>query len=450
VLNVVVIGGDACGASAASTVKRSLRDEANVIVLERQSWTSYAACGIPYWIAGQTDGPDALVARSPEAHRANGLDMRTGWEATAIDPVARTVTARELASGTDHVLPFDHLVIATGASPVRPPIPGLDLPGVHGVQTLDDGSAIMESLADDVQRAVIIGAGYIGIEMAEAMCDRGVATTVVDQAPQPMTTMDPDMGALISEAMGKMGIAYQGGSPVQAIESGPDGRVARVVTGEGSFDADIVLIGLGVRPNAGLAQAAGLPLGDRGGIVTDDHMQVQGHDGIWAGGDCVEVVDRPTGRRLHVALGTHANKHGRVIGTNITGGDLVFPGVVGTAVSKICALEVGRVGLREAEARDLGLDVVSGTIRASTKAHYLRDAGPIHVKVIAERGTGRLLGCQIVGQPGSGKRIDVAATAIWNGMTVEDVTSLDLAYAPPFSPVWDPVQIATRKVAGMV
>jgi NADPH-dependent 2,4-dienoyl-CoA reductase/sulfur reductase-like enzyme len=164
----------------------------------------------------------------------------------------------------------------------------------------------------------------------------------------------------------------------------------------------------------------------------------------------VEVRDRVTGRDLHVALGTHANKHGRVIGTNIAGGDLVFPGVVGTAVSKLCELEVARVGLRESEARDLGFDVVAPRITASTRAHYFPGAGPIHVKVIAERGSGRMLGCQIVGQAGSGKRIDIAAAAIWNGMTVEEVTSMDLAYAPPFSPVWDPVQIAARKATGLV
>jgi NADPH-dependent 2,4-dienoyl-CoA reductase/sulfur reductase-like enzyme len=226
--------------------------------------------------------------------------------------------------------------------------------------------------------------------------------------------------------------------------------VASVVTGGGTYEADLVIVGLGVRPNSALAAEAGLPIGGRGGILTDDRMQVDGHTDIWAGGDCVEVVDRPTGRRMHVALGTHANKHGRVIGANITGGDLVFPGIVGTAVSKFCDLEVSRVGLREAEARELGLDVVSATVAASTRAHYLPESGPIHVKVIAEKGTGRLLGCQIVGMAGSGKRIDAATVAIWNQMTVEEVTGLDLAYAPPFSPVWDPVQIAARKVAGMV
>jgi NADPH-dependent 2,4-dienoyl-CoA reductase/sulfur reductase-like enzyme len=300
-----------------------------------------------------------------------------------------------------------------------------------------------------VQRAVVVGAGYIGIEMAEAMCARGLATRVVDQAPQPMSTLDPDMGARVAEAMAGMGITFHGGASVESFRADPDGRVAEVVTAAGHFPADIVVMGLGVRPNSALARAAGLPVGERGGILTDERMRVLGQESIWAGGDCVEVVDRITGRRLAIALGTHANKHGRVIGTNIADGDLRFPGVVGTAVSKVCDLEVARTGLREAEARDLGLDVVAATITASTKARYFPGSGEVHVKVIAERGTGRMLGCQIVGRSGAGKRIDAAVVAVWNSMTVEEVTGLDLAYAPPFSPVWDPVQVAARRVASL-
>ncbi|MCB0921035.1 MAG: FAD-dependent oxidoreductase [Actinobacteria bacterium] len=448
-MRIVVIGGDACGASAAAGAKRALGDDAEVIVLERQPWTSYSACGIPYWMAGEVDGPDGLVARTPEQHRANGLDLRTGWTVTAIDVAGRSVTATT-ESGGDEQVAFDQLVIGTGAVPIRPSIPGIDLPGVHGVQTLDDGLRVQDSMHRDPQRAVVIGAGYIGIEMAEAMKRRGLEVTVVDQASQPMTTLDPDMGALIAQAMEGMGISYRGGEPVQAIEAGDGGRAAAVVTEQGTYPADIVVLGLGVRPNTDLAAAAGLPLGEFGGLLTDDRMQVLDHPGIWAGGDCVEVVDRITGRRLHIPLGTHANKHGRVIAANVAGGDLRFPGVVGTAVSKICELEISRVGLREQEARDLGFDVVSATIRATTKAHYATGAGPIHVKAVAERGSGRLLGCQIVGRAGAGKRIDAAAVAIWNEMTVEAVTSSDLAYAPPFSPVWDPVQIATRKLTSLV
>jgi NADPH-dependent 2,4-dienoyl-CoA reductase/sulfur reductase-like enzyme len=280
-MRIVVIGGDACGASAASGAKRALGDSAEVIVLERQPWTSYSACGIPYWMAGEVEGPDGLVARTPEQHRANGLDLRTGWTVTAIDVAGRTVSATT-ESGTQEHIAFDQLVIGTGAVPIRPPIPGIDLPGVHGVQTLDDGLRVLDSMHRGPKCAVVIGAGYIGIEMAEAMKRRGLEVTVVDQASQPMTTLDPDMGELIARAMEGMGISYRGGEPVQAVQAGASGRVGAVVTQRGSYPADIVILGLGVRPNTELAAAAGLPLGERGGLLTDDRMQVM--DGIWAGG----------------------------------------------------------------------------------------------------------------------------------------------------------------------
>ena len=448
--HVVVIGGDAAGASAASTAKRALRKDANVVVLERQQWTSYSTCGIPYWVAGLVDGPDRLVARSPEQHRANGLVMKMQHNATRIDTAAGTVTAVDQTSGKEATFGFDDLVIATGATPVRPPIPGIDLPGVHGVQHLNHGMAVIEDTKRDARRAVVVGAGYIGIEMAEAMQMRGLEVTIVDLAEQPMRSLDADMGELIAREMEGMGLSYRGGEPVLAIEAGSDGRAAAVVTGGGTYPADIVVLGLGVRPNARLAREAGLPVGEFGGLLTDDHMRVEGHTNIWAGGDCVEVLDRVTGRRVHSALGTHANKHGRVIGTNIGGGDLVFPGIVRTAVSKVCDLEISRVGLKQEEAEDLGYAVVAATIDSSTRGHYFPGSGMIRVKVIAEKGSGRLLGCQIVGMAGAAKRIDVPAAALWNRMTVEGVTSLDLGYAPPFSPVWDPVQIAARKCAAMV
>jgi NADPH-dependent 2,4-dienoyl-CoA reductase/sulfur reductase-like enzyme len=333
---------------------------------------------------------------------------------------------------------------------VRPNLPGVRAPGVYGVQTLDDGAAVLAGLTGQPRRAVVVGGGYIGIEMAEAMVRRGLAVTLVDQAAEPMTTVDPDMGALVRKAMQGMGIAVLTGTPVTGFETGPDGRVSAVGTESETLPADIVVLGLGVRPATELAGAAGLPLGEYGGVLTDLRMEVLGHEGVWAGGDCVEVLHRVSQRRAHVALGTHANKHGRVIGTNLSGGDATFPGIVGTAVSKVCDLEVGRTGLLEAEARAAGFQPVSVTVRSTTRAGYFPGAGPITVKMIAERGTGRLLGAQLVGREGSAKRVDVCAVALWNEMTVEEMTGLDLGYAPPFSPVWDPVLVAARKAAAAV
>ncbi len=444
----MVVGADATGMSAASqALRRAGRDALEVVAFERGHHVSYSACGIPYWVAGDVSGPDALIARSAGAHRANGIDLRLHTEVTEIDLDARTVTAAPREGGANYQVGFDDLVLATGAVPVRPRLPGVDAPGVHGVQTLGDGAGVLANLTRSPRQAVVVGGGYIGIEMAEAMVRRGLTVTMVDQAPEPMATLDPDMGALVRQAMQNMGITVLTGTPVTGFDTGPGGWVSAVVTGGGTLPADLVVLGLGVRPGTELAREAGLPLGEYGGVLTDLRMRVPGHDGIWAGGDCVEVLHRVSQRRVHVALGTHANKHGRVIGTNLGGGYATFPGVVGTAVSKVCDLEVGRTGLLEVQARDAGFDPVSATVRSTTRAGYFPGAAPITVKIIAERGTGRLLGAQLVGREGTGKRVDVCAVALWNEMTVEEMTTLDLGYAPPFSPVWDPVLVAARKAA---
>lgn len=448
---VLVVGADATGMSAASrALRRAGRNGLTVMAFERGHHVSYSACGIPYWVAGDVSGPDALIARSAAKHRANGIDVRLRTEITEIDLDKRTATAAPLDGDASYQVGFDELVLATGAVPVHPRLPGVDAPGVYGVQTLDDGAAVLGGLTDSPRRAVVVGGGYIGIEMAEAMVRRGLAVTVVDQAAEPMPTLDPDMGALVRKAMVGMGIEVLTDTQVTGFETSRGGRVSAVVTRDGTLPAEVVLLGLGVRPNTELARAMGLPLGEHGGLLTDLQMRVPGHDGVWAGGDCVEVLHRVSQRRVHVALGTHANKHGQVIGTNLAGGYATFPGVVGTAVSKVCDLEVGRTGLREAEARAAGFEPVTVTVQSTTRAGYFPGTAPVTVKMIAERGTGRLLGAQLVGQQGSGKRVDVCAVALWNEMTVEEMTSLDLGYAPPFSPVWDPVLVAARKAAAAV
>lgn len=444
---IVVVGGDATGMSAASTALRHADEgELEVVVLERGHYTSYSACGIPYWVSGDVGDRDELIARSPEQHREAGIDVRMRTEATAIDLEKRTVGVRGVDDGDTSELGFDELVVATGAVPTVPPLPGADAQGIFGVQSLEQGEEVVKDLGGgDRRRAVVVGAGYIGVEMAEAMVVRGLETTIVDQAPEPFTQVDPDMGALIREAMEGMGITVLTGTGVDGFDVGEDGRVTAVRAGDTVLPADIVIIGLGVKPNVTLAADAGLTIGASGGIVTDVRMQAA--PGVWAGGDCVEVHHRLSGRGVHLALGTHANKHGRIIGTNIAGGYGAFPGVIGTAISKVCSLEIGRTGLSEAEASAAGFGYVTATVESTTTAGYWPGAELMTVKVLAEQRTGRLLGAQIVGRAGSGKRIDVFATAIWNGMTVEEMTFMDLSYAPPFSPVWDAVLVAARKAA---
>ncbi|NUP67691.1 MAG: FAD-dependent oxidoreductase, partial [Nonomuraea sp.] len=394
---------------------------------------------------------DELIARTPEEHRERGIDLRMRTEVTEIDVGGQRVRARELDSGAESWTSYDKLVIATGARPIRPDMPGADAPGVHGVQTLDDGRALIETLAHARGRkAVVVGAGYIGVEMAEALINRGYEVTVVNRGSEPMSTLDPDMGRLVHEAMEGLGITMVNDTEVTKVLTGEDGRVRAVVTQDAEYPADVVVLGIGVRPETTLAKAAGLPLGDHGGLLTDLAMRVRGHENIWAGGDCVEVLDLVSGQERHIALGTHANKHGQVIGTGVGGGYATFPGVVGTAVSKVCDLEIARTGLREKDARRVGLQFVSVTIESTSRAGYYPGASPMTVKMLAERRTGRLLGVQIVGREGAGKRVDIAAVALTAGMTVERMTALDLGYAPPFSPVWDPVLVAARKAVAKV
>ncbi|MFF9160073.1 FAD-dependent oxidoreductase [Streptomyces longwoodensis] len=449
---LVVVGGDAAGMSAASQARR-LRDPdaLEIVAFERGHFTSFSACGIPYWVGGDVPERDQLIARTPEEHRERGIDLRLRTEVTELDVAGKRVRARDVDSGAESWTSYDRLVLATGARPVRPELPGIDARGVHGVQTLDDGQALLDTLARARgRRAVVVGAGYIGVEMAEALINRGYEVTVVNRGSEPMSTLDPDMGRLVHAAMEGLGITMVNDAAVTKVLTGDDGWVRAVATEDAEYPADVVVLGIGVRPDTALARAAGLPLGAHGGLLTDRAMRVRGHDDIWAGGDCVEVLDLVSGQQRHIALGTHANKHGQVIGTNVGGGYATFPGVVGTAVSKVCDLEIARTGLREKDARRVGLRYEAVTIESTSRAGYYPGASPMTVKMLAERRTGRLLGVQIVGREGAAKRVDVAAVALTAGMTVEQMTALDLGYAPPFSPVWDPVLVAARKAATKV
>lgn len=440
-----MIGGDAAGGSAASQAKKRQPD-LDVVMFERGRATSYSACGIPYWIGGSVANEAALVARTPDQHRAAGIDVRIRTEVVGIDLDRRTVQWRDLASGGEGSEPFDDLVYATGSVPMRPPVPGIDAEGVYGVQVLDDGVALREELdSGRVQRVVVVGGGYIGLEIAEACQVRGLDVTVVDMSATPVGTFDPDVGEFIAEAVRGEGITLVLSDGVAAVEVDGDGRACAVVTASGKeLPADLVVLGLGVRPNVRLAKEAGIPLGTSGGVAVDARMQTQ-VDGVWSAGDCVESMHRLSGQRMVVALGTHANKQGRVAGINIGGGYATFPGVIGTAITKICDTEAARTGLSSREAERAGYSFVTAIVDSTTRAGYFPGAKPIRVKMIAERRTGRLLGAQVVGRQAAAKRIDALAICIWNEMSVDEILSLDLSYAPPFSPVWDPVLIAARK-----
>jgi NADPH-dependent 2,4-dienoyl-CoA reductase/sulfur reductase-like enzyme len=292
---------------------------------------------------------------------------------------------------------------------------------VHGIQTVYDGIALRDDLT-------------------------GLRVTIVDAGEQPMATMDPDMGAHVAGAIRGIGIELRLGTRVTGFETDHDGRVTGVASDAGVIPADIVVLGIGVRPASDLARDAGIAIGAHGGVLTD-RRQSTSVEGVWAAGDCVETFHRITHERVAIALGTHANKQGRVAGLNATGAYAAFPGVIGTAITKICEYEIGRTGLNEREATRAGFGYETAKIESTSRAAYYPGAQPITVKVLAEKNSGRLLGSQVIGREGAGKRIDVMATAIWNGMLAEDFGQVDLSYAPPLSPLWDPTLIAARAAA---
>ena len=443
----MVIGGDAAGMSAASQARRRRGpNDLEIVAFERGDYTSYSACGIPYFVADTVEELDKLIVRRPEEFRDKyDIDVRIRTEVTEIDLDARTVTVRDVDNNNETKEGFDILMVATGAIPRRPPFEGGDAAGIFGVQTLNDGILVREVIEDEKPgHAVVVGGGYIGLEMAEAFVARGLKVSLVEVAPQPMATLDPDMGELIADAMRKMGIDVYTNERVEGFEKDPQGRVSGVVTSERSLHADIVLLGLGAGPNVELVASAGIDIGPSGAIAVDQQMKTSA-EGVWAAGDCVEKFHLVSRKPVYIALGTHANKEGRVAGINIGGGYATFPGIVGTAATKVCDLEVARTGLNEREATESGFDHLASSIDSTTRAGYFPGAQPIRTKLIVESRSGKLLGAQIIGREDAGKRIDALATALWNEMNVSEMLNMDLSYAPPFAPVWDPVLIAARK-----
>jgi NADPH-dependent 2,4-dienoyl-CoA reductase/sulfur reductase-like enzyme len=385
-----------------------------------------------------------LIERTPETFRnKQNIDANIRHEVIELDLSKRGIHVEDKGNKKSRWEAFDRLLIATGSSPVLPPVSGADAKGIYGLSTLESG-LLMRRVVDETspKRAVIIGGGYIGLEMAEALILRELEVSLVERSPQVMNTLDPDMGELVSNALMDVGVSLYREESLEAFEA-QDGRVSGVVTDKRTLPADLVILGMGVKPNSELAEQAGIPLGFKNSIKVDRRMQTE-VEGVWAAGDCAQCYHLVRKQPFHIALGTVANKMGRIAGLNIGGETAEFPGVVGTAVSKICEVEVARSGLMEKEAQELELNYAAETIETSTRAGYYPDSGPITVKMLGEKGSGRLLGAQIVGKEGAAKRIDVIATALHAGMTVEEMIHLDLSYAPPYAPVWDPILIAAR------
>jgi NADPH-dependent 2,4-dienoyl-CoA reductase/sulfur reductase-like enzyme len=443
---VLVVGGVAAGMSAASQIRRR-RPKTRVRVFEKGDWISYGACGMPYNIEDPKRGiEDLVVLTAEEARRKRGIGLRLRHEVRAIDLAGGFLTVTDLDKGKDLREPFDALVIATGARAVRLPLEGLDLPGVEVLRELSDGAVIKKLLANRPRSAVIIGAGYIGMEMAHVLAARGLAVTVLEKQAQLLPGWHEETVAVVEKTLDAHGVGYHTGVSVEGAEAGKDGRVAAVVTDRGRFEADLVLVAAGVRPNTELAAAAGLRIGDSRAIWVNQHLQTS-HEAVWAAGDCAEAYHRVLRRNVWIPLGTTANKQGRIAGANVLGANERFRGIVGTAGFVVFDLEVARTGIGEQQAAAEGFDPVAVTIRQRSRAHAYPDGVPVQVRLIADRETGLLLGGELTGTEGAALRVNTLATALASHLTVADLQGLDLVYAPPFAPVWDPVLVAANQLA---
>jgi len=436
----VVIGGGAAGMSAASAARRVAPD-LDVVVCEAGGFAAYGMCGIPYFLGGTVPRAESLLAYPPSEFRGKrGIDLRLHTRVDEIDVGGRQVGIS--GGGSTGPLGYDALVVATGADPVRPPVPGLDRPGVFTIRSLDEAIELRRFLdSGAVRRAVVVGAGYIGLETAEALVCAGVEVEVVEALPRVLGTFDEPIAELARGELERHG-RLRLGARLDAVRGQAGGRLTAVVDGA-EIGTDLVVIATGVRPATELLVRAGARyLPDRS-IVVDAGMRTSLPD-VFAAGDCVALPHLVLGRPAWVPLGPAANKTGRVAGTVAAGGAASFAGVVGTAVVKVFDLEVARTGLGLGEARAAGLTAMATDVVSRSRAKYYPGGSPLHVRLVHQP-DGRLLGGQLAGREGAAKRVDVLATALHAGLTVADLAALDLSYAPPFAPVYDPVLAVAAK-----
>ncbi len=445
-MKILIIGGVAAGTKTASKIIR-MRPDADITIIEKGPVLSYAGCGLPYFISGEVKEskdlmrtPAGVVRDAAFFQNVKNVMVQGGTEALEIDRNQKRVRVKVLATEKESWISYDKLVLATGASPVIPSIPGVTKKNVFALHNISNAEGIKAALtAGNVKDVVIIGGGLIGMEASEALIAHGCRVTVVEMLPQILNMFDPEMSLLIQRHIESKGVKVMTGTKALALESSAseDDRVFQVKTDKGTLPADMVILAVGVRPNTVLAQQAGLALGDKTkAIHVNDRMQTSAAD-IYAAGDCVECKDRLTGQYVYVPLGSTANKQGRVAAVNICGGKEIFPGILGSAVCKVFDFCVARTGLTEAAARSLGYDVITAMVPGPDKAHYMPQSKPLLIKIVADNQNSKLLGVQAIGPGDGSKRVDVAATAITAGMTLDDVANLDLSYAPPYSPAMD-------------
>ncbi|HUL22295.1 MAG TPA: FAD-dependent oxidoreductase [Thermodesulfobacteriota bacterium] len=449
---LVVIGGVAAGPKAAAKARRC-DPEMEIVIYQEEDEISYAGCGLPYYTSGVIGERDELISRTPGQFALDGIRVLKNRRIEKMDIRSHRISGRKMGSGetfTDH---FDRLVLATGASPIRPKIEGIDLGNIFYLRSIFDADAFTQEIrSEKIRDVVIAGGGYIGLEMAESLVRLGKNVTIVELAPQILTLFDEDFAGILQQYLEKKGVKIFTSEGIQALK-GKAGKVTSVHTAAHELKTDVVLMSLGIRPQVELAKEAGLKVGETGAIWVNEKMETSA-EGIYSAGDCAETTHLVTGKRVWVPLGSTANKQGRVVGVNVCGGNATFPGVMGTTVFKTFDFNVAKTGLSMREAEKEGLRPIQAVVRGYDRAHYYPGGKESVLKVIAEKGTGRILGGQAVGEGPSDKFIDILAMGLHGRMTCRELASVDLAYAPPFSPALSPVIVAANvlmnKIEGKV
>lgn len=442
-MRIIIIGGVAAGMSAASKVKR-LSSDTEVVVYEKGRFLSYGACGLPYYVSGANDDYRKMIARTQEQFQEAGIETCLRHEVIKIVPESKQIMVKDLDKNKVFLDHYDKLMIATGTFPVIPPLPGRELSGVHLLKTMEDGLSLKEKVASPaVQDVVIVGGGYIGIEVAEAMVELGKRVRVVELENRILKTFDSEVTDMATHELIQHGVSIHTGERVEAI-TGSD-QVTGIRTDKGSYPADLVILSVGVRPATGFLKGTDIRLARNGAIVIDREMRTSVED-IYAAGDCAEVYSRVMEENTYIPLGTTANKCGRITGVNLLGKHEKFIGTLGSAAIKVLGLELGRTGMSEDDAKRLAIDYGTVWVSAADHPRYYPDPTPIHLKLIYDKKTRVLLGAQGIGPKGVVLRIDILAVAIHNRMTADEMGMVDLCYAPPFAGVWDAVHIACNAI----
>lgn len=438
-MKVVIIGGVAAGMSAASKIKRVDQD-AEVVVYEKGAFLSYGACGLPYYVGGFNDDYTKMIARTRAQFEKTGIKTHLHHEVLKVVPQDKQILVRNHETGDIFIDNYDKLMIATGAAALRPPLEGIDKEGVYQLKTMEDGLKLKEIANNpDIKNVVIVGGGYIGIESVDAFLHLGKKVTCIEFADRILMPFDEEIAKLAKEELISKGAKLKTAERVVSIKGGT--RVSSVVTDKGEYEAELVILSIGVRPSTEFLKDTGIHTAPNGAIIVDREMRTSIPD-IWAAGDCSQVYHKGLKENSFLPLGTVANKCGRIAGENIMGKHTKFTGALGSAAIKVCDVELGRTGLGEEDAKRLGINYKTVLIQAYDHPAYYPDQSPISIKLIYEAHTKKLLGAQTAGLKGAVLRVDVFAVAIHNNMTTDELGMTDLVYAPPFAGVWDAIHIA--------